>query len=198
MSRLASSGPEPFNACPDGGRCWHSCPLVQDDEEGKGAPCYRVLKSAPLSGYANRWPKPDKVLHLALSRAFTGFTTSDGLMARHDVPIAVRFAGVNRVMNFGVYTCMDRGLIVLPTACCSADYTDDNDDTFCSHCGEAASLYTIDIDLSRPFVYSQAKWGHIEEWLECFPSADTLLAGLALEPFIEGLDSLVRTGILTS
>lgn len=50
------SGPEPFEACPDGGRCWHECPLIEGGPEGKGMPCWRVLHASPLSGYGDDWP----------------------------------------------------------------------------------------------------------------------------------------------
>lgn len=61
--RLSSSGPEPFEACPDGGRCWHNCPLVEGEPEGKGMPCWRVSNACPLSGYGEDWTDADKALH---------------------------------------------------------------------------------------------------------------------------------------
>lgn len=65
VDRLHGSGPEPFEACPDGGRCWHTCPLVEGGPEGKGAPCWRVTHSGPLSGVFpdDRWPDDVKAEH---------------------------------------------------------------------------------------------------------------------------------------
>ena len=43
----------PFDACPDGGRCWHGCTIV----DGKGLPCWRVAHAAP---FTNHYPdEPD-------------------------------------------------------------------------------------------------------------------------------------------
>lgn len=59
--RLHGSGPEPFDACPDGGRCWHKCPGTSEDGE-KGKPCWRVLNAEPFTrAYPDeekqgRWP----------------------------------------------------------------------------------------------------------------------------------------------
>lgn len=61
--RLHGSGPEPFGACPDGGRCWHGCPLVEGGHEGKGLPCWRVNNAAPLSGYGETWTPEDRAQH---------------------------------------------------------------------------------------------------------------------------------------
>lgn len=65
VDRLHGSGPEPFEACPDGGRCWHVCPLVEGAPEGKGSPCWRVSSAVPLSGVFpdDRWPDDVKAAH---------------------------------------------------------------------------------------------------------------------------------------
>ena len=56
--RLASSGPEPFDACPDGGRCWHACPGATKDG-AKGMPCWRVLHALPFSSLGANWTQRD-------------------------------------------------------------------------------------------------------------------------------------------
>lgn len=64
--RIHGSGPEPFEACPDGGRCWHGCPLSPATEahpEGEGLPCWRVTNAYPLSGYGEDWTPEDKSKH---------------------------------------------------------------------------------------------------------------------------------------
>ena len=64
--RLGSSGPEPFEACPDGGRCWHGCPLETGPEhgpEGKGLPCWRVLHASPFSVHGERWTPEERAKH---------------------------------------------------------------------------------------------------------------------------------------
>lgn len=66
--RLRSSGPEPFEACPDGGRCWHGCPLVEGEPEGKGLPCWRVLHAAPFTGYGEDWTPEDRERHRETDR----------------------------------------------------------------------------------------------------------------------------------
>lgn len=65
-NRLASSGPESFEACPDGGRCWHGCPLAApsvEHPEGEGLPCWRVANASPLSGYGEDWTPEDQAKH---------------------------------------------------------------------------------------------------------------------------------------
>ena len=60
-NRLSSSGPEPFEACPDSGRCWHGCPLVEGAPEGKGQPCWRVAHAEPFSGHNGGQWTPEEV-----------------------------------------------------------------------------------------------------------------------------------------
>lgn len=61
--RLPSSGPEPFGACPDEGRCWHACPLIPGGYEGKGSPCWRVSHASPFTGYGDDWTPADRAAH---------------------------------------------------------------------------------------------------------------------------------------
>lgn len=49
----------PFDACPDGGRCWHYCPLVG----GKGIPCWRVSTCVPLTAHGADWTAAEKAAH---------------------------------------------------------------------------------------------------------------------------------------
>lgn len=67
--RLHGSGPEPFGACPDEGRCWHGCPLVSGGHEGKGMPCWRVSHAVPLSSYGDSWTDEDRVSHSVIPPA---------------------------------------------------------------------------------------------------------------------------------
>jgi len=60
----------PFNACPDDGRCWHSCDLTPD---GKGLPCWRVLAAEPFTNQYpsepdGRWPEAVTTLHQEADR----------------------------------------------------------------------------------------------------------------------------------
>ncbi|SEB99309.1 hypothetical protein SAMN04489844_1467 [Nocardioides exalbidus] len=75
--RLPSSGSEPFEACPDGGRCWHDCPLVEGAPEGKGMPCWRVKYAAPLSTHGSDWTPEEKAAHRGLPGPMTEVTTTD-------------------------------------------------------------------------------------------------------------------------
>ena len=61
--RLSGSGPEPFEACPDGGRCWHGCPLIDGGPEGKGLPCWRVLHANPLTAHGEDWTAEEQAEH---------------------------------------------------------------------------------------------------------------------------------------
>ncbi len=66
-SRISNSGPEPFEACPDGGRCWHGCPLLDEAPEGKGLPCWRVLNALPFG--EGDWPEDVKAQHQTAEEA---------------------------------------------------------------------------------------------------------------------------------
>lgn len=63
-NRLHGSGPEPFEACPDGGRCWHGCPLMDataKHPEGRGVPCARVSMASPLG--RDEWTPAERAEH---------------------------------------------------------------------------------------------------------------------------------------
>lgn len=65
--RLRSSGPEPFEACPDGGRCWHDCPLLPASTahpEGEGLPCWRVHHAVPIRGGGEGWTPEERARHV--------------------------------------------------------------------------------------------------------------------------------------
>ena len=68
-SRTHGSGPEPFDACPDGGRCWHGCPLLAPSDkhpEGEGLPCWRVAHAEPFTGHnpdGDDWTEDEKTRH---------------------------------------------------------------------------------------------------------------------------------------
>jgi hypothetical protein len=72
--RLHTNESDPFDACPDGGRCWHDCPT----SEGKGKPCWRVLHAEPFTDHYpgepdGEWPREVREGH----REETGMDKND-------------------------------------------------------------------------------------------------------------------------
>lgn len=77
--RLSHSGHEPFEACPDGGRCWHNCPLAPATDthpEGEGLPCARVRMASPLGRHGEAWTTEERVRHGAQPAAVPGLPTT--------------------------------------------------------------------------------------------------------------------------